>query len=142
MRETLSDQQLHLFCLRWAAWHRAHGLIAPPMQRGILARLQPGKLRNAPVVWLSSEMSLFNLAVNSQPDDDTRKTFLIYYLYPARSVKEMADACALSDDAIYKRLRTFRKRAYRAAVRLDEVNRAARLQRPENEPLGLYQRAF
>ena len=142
MRETLSDQQLHLFCLRWAAWHRAHGLIAPPMQKGILARLQPGKIKNAPVVVLSSEMSLFNMAVNAQPDNDTRKTFLIYYLFPARSVKELADACQLSDDAIYKRLRTFRKRAYRAAVRLDEVNRTARLQRPENEPLGLYARAF
>jgi hypothetical protein len=112
------------------------------MQKGILARLQPGKLRNAPVVWLSSEMSLFNTAINAQPDDDTRRTFLIYYLFPARSVKELSDACALSDDAIYKRLRTFRKRAYRAAIRLDEVNRAARLQRPENEPLGLYQHAF
>lgn len=139
MRENMRDAELHCFCLRWAAWVRAHGLIAPPMQKGILARLQPGKQRNAPVVWLSAEMSLFNLAVNSQPDDDTRRTFLIYYLHPARSVKELADACQLSDDAIYKRLRTFRKRAYRAAVRLDAVNRAARLQRPENEPLDLYQ---
>jgi hypothetical protein len=135
----MRDAELHCFCLRWAAWHRAHGLIAPPMQKGILARLQPGKQRNAPVVWLSAEMSLFNLAVNSQPDDDTRRTFLIYYLHPTRSVKELAGACQLSDDAIYKRLRTFRKRAYRAAVRLDAVNRAARLQRPENEPLDLYQ---
>lgn len=142
MRETLSEQQLHLFCLRWAAWHRAHGLIAPPMQKGILARLQPGKIRHAPVVWLSSEMSLFNMAINAQPDNDTRRTFLIYYLFPARSVKELASACQLSDDAIYKRLRTFRKRVYRAAVRLDDINRAARLQRPENEPESLYQHAF
>jgi hypothetical protein len=56
---------------------------------------------------------------DAQPDGDAKLSFLIFYLHPARSVKEAAFAQGITRDAFYKRVRHFRRRAYRAMLTLE-----------------------
>jgi hypothetical protein len=127
--DDLADGDLHALCLRWADWHREHGLIGPPIPKNILARMQPGKVRLAPRVGLSPTLSLLNTAINAQDDSAAKIAFLIFYLYPARSVKEAAAAQAISRDGFYRRVRRFRRRAYTAALNLDRSTATARILR-------------
>lgn len=122
------DSELDTLSQNWATWHREHGLIAPPIPKNILARMQPGKVRPAPRIGLSAELSLFNTAITAQPDSPAKTSFLIYYLHPARSVKEAAAAQHITRDAFYKRVRRFRRTAYRAMLALDASTATAKLQ--------------
>jgi hypothetical protein len=135
VRDELSDGELDALCLRWAAWSRTRRLFgAPRVPKNILARMQPGPLREAPDAPTSAKLSAFNMAVAAQPDSDAKLSFLVYYLHPARSVKEAAYALGITRDAFYKRVRHFRRRAYRAMLALEAANDAdrARIQRGEN----------
>ncbi|WP_228939227.1 hypothetical protein [Paraburkholderia saeva] len=89
------------------------------MPSSILARMQPGSVRKVPDAALSAELVTFNVAVNAQPDSDAKISFLIFYLYPARSVKEAAYAQGITRDAFYRRVRRFRRRVYRAMLALE-----------------------
>ena len=122
-QDTLSDAELDALCIRWAVWCNMHRLLAPPVPKGILARMQPGKVRAAPNIALSAELSRFNTAVSAQPDTPAKTSFVIFYCYPARSVKEAAAAMHISRDAFYKRVRRFRRAAYRAAATLEHAAR-------------------
>lgn len=119
MRAPPTDAALDVLCARWVTWHRMHSLLAPPVPKSILARMQPGKVRQPPTIGLSRELTLFNLAVNAQPDSPAKISFLLFYMHPARSVKEAASAQGISRDAFYRRVRRFRRRAYNAAVLLE-----------------------
>jgi hypothetical protein len=125
--DDLGETDLHHLCLRWAEWHREHGLIAPPIPKNILARMQPARVRPAPRVGLSPALSLFNTAINAQPDNDAKTSFLIFYLHPARSVKEAAAAQEITRDGFYRRVRRFRRRAYNTALQLEHSTASARL---------------
>lgn len=118
-----SDAELDALCIRWAVWCNMHRLLAPPVPKGILARMQPGRVRPAPNIGLSAELSRFNTAVTAQPDTPAKTSFVIFYCYPARSVKEAAAALHISRDAFYKRVRRFRRLAYRAAAALEHTAR-------------------
>jgi hypothetical protein len=113
------DRQLDLFCLRWAAWCRTRRFLgAPRVPPSILARMQPGRVREAPDAEMSAELSAFNTAVSAQPDSPAKVSFLLFYLHPARSVKEAAFAQGITRDAFYRRVRRFRRHAYRSAIAL------------------------
>jgi hypothetical protein len=127
----LGDPDLHALCLRWAQWHREHGLIVPPLPKNILARYQPAKVRAAPTIGLSPVLSMLNTAINAQDDSPTKTAFLLFYLVPARSVKESAAALEISRDGFYRRVRRFRRRAYRAALALDQSAETARIMQAE-----------
>jgi hypothetical protein len=119
MRESLTDDELHALCLRWAQWSRTRRFFgAPRVPPGVLARMQPGRVREAPDAPMSAELALFNTAVAAQPDGDAKLSFLIFYLHPARSVKEAAAAQEVSRDGFYRRVRRFRRKAYRSALAL------------------------
>lgn len=126
LREDLGDSELHALCLRWADWHRQHGLIAPPVPKNILARMQPAKVRQAPRVGLSPVLSTFNTAISAQDDSPAKISFLIFYLYPARSVKEAAAAQDITPDGFYRRVRRFRRKVYRTALALETHSATAR----------------
>ncbi|MBC8739030.1 hypothetical protein F6X40_19950 [Paraburkholderia sp. UCT31] len=123
MRENLNDNDLHELCLRWAAWCRSRRYLgAPRVPPGILARMQPGPVRDVPDAQMSPQLSLFNTAVSAQPDSPAKISFLIFYLHPARCVKEAAAAQEVSRDGFYRRVRRFRRKAYRAMVALETAN--------------------
>lgn len=115
----LTDRELDTLCQRWAVWHREHGLIAPPIPKNILARMQPARVRPAPRVGLSAECSLLNTAITAQDDSPAKISFLIYYLHTTRSVKEAAAAQGVTRDAFYRRVRRFRRKAHRAMLALE-----------------------
>jgi hypothetical protein len=127
LADDLGDSDLHALCLRWAEWHREHGLIAPPIPKNILARMQPAKIRPAPHIGLSPVLSIFNTAINAQDDSPAKIAFLLFYLAPARSVKEAAAAMEISRDGFYRRVRRFRRKAYRAALSLEKSSASARV---------------
>ncbi|TDR04350.1 hypothetical protein [Paraburkholderia silvatlantica] len=60
-----TDSELDGLCLRWAHWHRTRRMFAPPIPKNILSRMQPRRVREAPDVELSAELSLFNTASNA-----------------------------------------------------------------------------
>ena len=129
----MTDAQLHLLCLRWAMWSRSRRWFAPPpMVRSILGRMQPGKVRPPFNAELSPEMSFLNLAITAQPDSPAKTSFLVFYVFPARSVKEAAAAQGVSRDAFYRRVRRFRRRAWHAARALMQAE--ARQRQGEREP--------
>lgn len=132
--DDLADSDLHHLCLRWAQWHREHGMIAPPVPKNILARMMPAKVRPAPRVGLSPVLSLFNTAVNAQPDSPSKTSFVLFYLVPARSVKEAASAMEITRDGFYRRIRRFRRRAYNAALALEHSTATAQLLRTSGSP--------
>ncbi|SRR5258705_3051666 len=127
LRDDLGDRELHWLCVRWADWHREHGLIAPPVPKNILARMQPGKVRQAPRVGLSPALSTFNTAISAQDECPAKTSFLIFYLYPARSVKEAAAAQEITPDGFYRRVRRFRRKVYKTARALDTSSATARV---------------
>jgi hypothetical protein len=137
MPDDLDDGELHHLCLRWAEWHREHRLIPPPIPKNILVRLMPARMRPAPRVGLSPMLSLFNTAVNAQPDSDGKTSFLLFYLVPARSVKEAAAAQAITRDGFYRRVRRFRRKAYSTALLLDRSTATARLLRAERRHVDM-----
>jgi hypothetical protein len=123
MHESIADAALDAVCARWVVWHRMHRLLAPTVPKSILERMQPGKVRQPPVVGLSRELCLFNLAVNAQAMSPAKISFLLFYMYPARSVKEAAAAQGITRDAFYRRVKRFRRRAWCTACRLDRSQR-------------------
>lgn len=127
LADDLADADLHALCLRWADWHREHGMLAPPIPKNILARMQPAKVRPAPHIGLSPTLSLLNTAINAQDDGPAKTSFLLFYLVPARSVKESAAAMEISRDGFYRRVRRFRRKAYRAALSLEKSTETARV---------------
>lgn len=123
MRRNVSDTELDALCLRWAAWSRTRRFLgAPRVPPSILSQMQPARVREAPDAPMSAELSAFNTAVAAQPDNPAKISFLIYYLHPARSVKEAAHAQGITRDAFYKRVRHFRRRAYRAMQELEAAS--------------------
>ena len=66
---------------------------------------------------------MFNLAINAQPDSPAKVSFLLFYMYPARSVKEAAAAQGITRDAFYRRVRRFERRAYNASILLERSTR-------------------
>jgi hypothetical protein len=129
--DDLADADLHAFCLRWAEWHREHGLLVPPIPKNILARYQPSRVRPAPHVGFSPALSLFNTAINAQDDSPAKTAFLLFYLVPARSVKESAAAMEISRDGFYRRVRRFRRKAYNTALTLEKSAESARVLQAE-----------
>jgi hypothetical protein len=125
--DDLADADLHALCLRWAEWHREHGLLVPPIPKNILARYQPSKVRPAPYIGFSPALSLFNTAINAQDDSPAKNAFLLFYLVPARSVKESAAALEISRDGFYRRVRRFRRKAYNTALALEKSAESARV---------------
>ena len=129
--DDLADADLHALCLRWAEWHREHALLVPPIPKNILARYQPSKVRPAPYIGFSPALSLFNTAINAQDDSPAKTAFLLFYLVPARSVKESAAALEISRDGFYRRVRRFRRKAYNTALTLEKASETARVLQAE-----------
>jgi hypothetical protein len=133
LADDLADSELHALCLRWADWHRQHGLIAPPIPKNILARMQPAKIRPAPHIGLSPVLSIFNTAISAQDDGPAKTAFLLFYLVPARSVKEAAAAQEITRDGFYRRVRRFRRKVYRTALALEKSTASARVLQAERQ---------
>jgi hypothetical protein len=83
--------------------------VAPRIPPGILARMQPGPVRDAPNAPISAELAAFNLAVNAQPDTPAKISFVLFYLQPPRTVKEAAFAQSVTRDTFYRRAHRFRR---------------------------------
>lgn len=105
---------LHEFSSRWAQWHVSCRRWAPPVPANILARMQPSKIREAPDVELSADLSYFNLAVLAQEECTGKKAFYIFYLLPGANIKVAADYLGVSRNTFYRSLKLFRARAYRS----------------------------
>jgi hypothetical protein len=127
LHEDLADADLHALCLRWADWHREHSMLVPPIPKNILARYQPAKVRPAPHIGLSPVLSMFNTAINAQDDSPAKVSFLLFYLVPARSVKESAAAMEITRDGFYRRVKRFRRKVYRTALSLEKSTATARI---------------
>lgn len=108
------NQALDEFSQKWGAWHRSRRLFAPPIPQNILARMRPQPTREVPDAILSSDLSIFNLAVLAQDESAGKKAFSYYYLHQIRPVKLAADELKLTRAGFYKAMWTFRKDAYRA----------------------------
>ena len=108
------SQELHLFCTRWAEWHRSRRLFAPPVPANILARMQPNPTREAPDVELSADLSYFNLSVLAQEESQAKLIFYLFYLYRAKNIKAIAYEMGFSTSYFYRQLRTFRDKAFRS----------------------------
>lgn len=111
-----NDEQtaLHEFSERWAFWHIQCRRWAPPIPANILARMQPSKIREAPDVELSADLSYFNLAVLAQEECTGKRAFYIFYLLPGANIKVAADYLGVSRNTFYRSLKLFRARAYRS----------------------------
>ena len=108
------NQELDLFATQWSAWHRSRRLFAPPVPQNILARMRPQPVREAPDAILSSDLSIFNLAVLAQPESQAKFIFYLFYLYEARNIKAIAAEMGFSTSYFYRLLREFREKAYRS----------------------------
>jgi hypothetical protein len=112
---TEENQELHLFCLRWAEWHRSRRLFAPPVPANILARMRgPAGGGEVPDALLSANLSYFNLSVLAQKESQSKFIFYLFYLHRAKNIKAIAHEMGFSTSYFYRQLRTFRAEAYRA----------------------------
>jgi hypothetical protein len=67
--------------VRRAAWcHTRRFLGALRVPENILAQILPSRVREAPNAELSAEPSIFNTAVNAQPDSPAKVSFVLLYL--------------------------------------------------------------
>jgi hypothetical protein len=112
---TEENQELHLFCLRWAEWHRSRRLFAPPVPANILARMRgPAGGGEVPDALLSANLSYFNLSVLAQKESQSKFIFYLFYLHRAKNIKAVAHEMGFSTSYFYRQLRTFRAEAHRA----------------------------
>lgn len=112
---TEENQELHLFCLRWAEWHRSRRLFAPPVPANILARMRgPSGGGEPPDADLSANLSYFNLSVLAQKESQSKFIFYIFYIHRAKNIKAIAHEMGFSTSYFYRQLRTFRAEAHRA----------------------------
>ncbi|MEM5326863.1 hypothetical protein VSR34_09680 [Paraburkholderia sp. JHI2823] len=122
MRDDLTDSQIDELAHRWAAWSRTRRFFAPSIPKNVLAQMQPGRVRPVPDPELSAELALFNTAIAAQGDSPAKISFLIHYLALSRCTKEAAAAQGITRDAFYRRVRRFRRRAYRSMQALEAAN--------------------
>ena len=108
------NQTLDEFSQSWGAWHRSRRLFAPPVPQNILARMRPQPVREAPDAILSSDLSIFNLAVLAQEESAGKSAFFYYYLHQIRPVKLLAAEMGMTRAGFYKAMWAFRTDAYRA----------------------------
>jgi hypothetical protein len=107
-----THNELHLHCLRWAAWHRSRRLLAPAIPKNLLGKMRtPAGYGEGPDAEMSARLQLFNTAVNGQPMNDAKMAFLCYYLYRVR-MTDLMDHYDLSKTTIFSRIETVRERAY------------------------------
>lgn len=109
------NQVLHLWCMEWSEWHRSRRLFAPPIPKNILARMAgPLGGGEVPDAILSSDLSIFNLAVLGQEECRAKLIFYLYYIHRVRNIKMVAEKMDVSTSFWYREMREFRARAYRA----------------------------
>lgn len=124
-------------CRRWAAWSRTRRFFGPPpIAPGILGKLTrkgTGARRGGPPdAALSAELAALNLAIAAQPEDVSRKVFVLTYVHCVSDIKLAADALGISRATWYRYLADFRVRIYAAHQRILAENEAAREALPSN----------
>lgn len=115
MSDQDDNQVLHLFCQEWAEWHRSRRLFAPPIPRNILQRLrEPYGSGEVPDAILSSDASIFNLAVLGQRECRGKLIFYLYYVHRVGNIKMVAEQMGISRSMWYRQMKDFRAKAYRS----------------------------
>ncbi|NYH21400.1 hypothetical protein [Paraburkholderia bryophila] len=112
------NQELHMFCLQWAEWHRSRRLFAPPIPPTILARLQPSRVGEPPNAILSADLSYFNLSLLSQPESTGKTAMYHFYIHRLRPIKLVAAEMGITTQGFYKAMRKARGEAYSSYRRM------------------------
>jgi hypothetical protein len=118
------DASLHELCIRWVGWTIQHHRLARPVTPGILARMQPARLKPPPEIPLSPTLSVLNTAITAADDCPGKQAFLLFYL-TADKTRDIAHLTGCTRDALYKRVRAFRRRVYLAALRMEAAQATA-----------------
>ncbi len=110
---------LHLLSERWSAWVETRRYFAPPPLGdsliGKLGRPRRAVFDRQAVAECSPELQAFHLAILSQPDDTSRRVFLLHYLYRVRNIKRAATELGIGRASWYRLLREFQERCYAGA---------------------------
>lgn len=126
----MENNDLHLHCLRWAAWRHTRRFYVRPNPANILARFQPASIGAAPDADLDCEMQFFDAAISAMRNDKDYLAdiacFWSFYVKRERNIKRVAADMGIGRRTYYDRVRRAARAAYLMSIDIKDARLVAR----------------